>query len=464
MTLNCAFGGYACSAMCMNGENIAYTLNWGGSKDFYFSFFSSVYALGAAAGGILAGFIANKFGRRYALIVTDLIGIVACMLFLIPSTMTFGLGRIASGLTHGLAGSITPPFLKEMAPAEMSGKVGTMIQMQSCIGLLLVTLLGLALPINNYTGADNYWWMFMMAFPAVFLSVQLFGLLYLYPYDSPKWLIMNNKITEASSIINEIYIKHMVESVHRTLIQHYAETDGPGRHASAALVASKGSYKDILCDWRFRRMLIIGFGLMFLQQWCGINSVLLYSTRIFMSMTDTFNARIYTVALGFFNIIGVLIAGRYIESSGRRPLLAIGELGLGLVQIVLGVVISAGLSPLLVVVLISMYLMLYNVSMGTVVWIYCGEVLSMKAMGISVCFAWINVFFVLISFEFIIQLGIQTAFWLYGITCIAGFFFILASVNETKGLTKEEICQQVVVTQGYTFLLDSQLGSELAIR
>jgi len=462
LTLNCLYGGYCVNAMSMNSENIAYSLGWGDSKAAYISLFASIYAIGAAFGGLLAGSLAHHFGRRYSLLVTDLIGIAACLMFLIPTTLTFGLGRLSSGLTHGLSTAITPPFLKELSPADMSGKVGALVQMQSCYGILLVYLLGLALPINDYTNSWNEWWMFIMVLPAVFLAVQGFCLLYIYPYDSPKWLIINNKIHEASSILNEIYPKHMVESIHRTLVQHYTESIGPGGPVSSALVANKGTYREILCDWRFRKMLIVGFGLMFLQQWCGINAVLLYSTRIFESMTDTFNARLYTVALGVVNILGVLVAIRFIDSMGRRPLLALGELGLGIVQILLGIVIAAGLPPTLVVVLISIYLALYNISMGTVVWIYCGEVLSMRCMGMTVCFAWINVFFVLLSFQFIIEPGVQAAFWLYGITCIAGFFFILSYISETKGLTKEEIFQQVVVTKGFSYLFDSQLQAELA--
>jgi MFS family permease len=460
LTLNCLYGGYCVNAMSMNSENIAYSLGWRDSKQTYIYLFASIYALGAAAGGFLAGTIAHHFGRRFGLIVTDIIGIAACCLFLIPSTLTFGIGRLASGLTHGLVGTITPPFLKELSPSDMSGKTGAMVQMQSCIGILLVYVLGLALPIDDYTGSMNWWWMFMMVLPAGFLAVQLFGLLYIYPYDSPKWLIANDKLLEASNVLSSIYHKHAVEAVHRTLVQHYTDSEGPGGSVSAALVARKGTYKDILTDWRFRRMLIIGLGLMFLQQWCGINAVLMYSTIIFQSMTDKFTARLYTVGLGFVNIIGVLIAINCIDTYGRRPLLALGELSLGLVQVVLGIVIAAGLSPVLVVVLISAYLLLYNLSMGTVVWVYCGEVLSMKCMGLSVGFGWANVFFVLLSFQYIIVPGVHAAFLLYGVTCLSGFLFILAYIQETKGLTKEEICQQVVVTRGYSYLVDSQLTSK----
>jgi MFS family permease len=460
LTLNCVYGGYCVNAMSMNSENIAYSLGWGDSKQTYIYLFSSIYALGAAAGGILAGTIAERFGRRFGLIVTDIIGIAACCLFLIPSTLTFGIGRLAAGLTHGLVGTITPPFLKEMSPPDMSGKTMALVQMQGCVGIVLVYALGLALPIDDYTGAMNWWWMFMMVLPAGLLAVQLFGLLYIYPYDSPKWLVANDKLLEASNVLNSIYHKTAVELVHQTLVQNYTIAERPGGSVSAALVVRKGTYMDILTDWRFRRMLIIGLGLKFLQQWCGYNAVLINSTMIFQSMTDNFTARLATLGLGFINIIGVFIAINWIDTYGRRPLLALGELSLGLVQIVLGIVIAAELSPVFVVVLISAYLLLYNMSLGTVVTVYCGEVLSMRCMGLSVAFGWVNVFFVLLSFQYIIVPGVHAAFFLYGVTCLSGFLFILTYIQETKGLTKEEIYQQVVVTQGYSCLVDSQLTSK----
>jgi SP family sugar porter-like MFS transporter len=450
LTLNLLYGGYCSYATSMNSENIAHSLGWGDSTQTYMILLSSIYAIGAACGGILGSVLAHRYGRRYAMIISDIIGIVACSFFLIPLTLTFTIGRFGSGIVHGVAMAITPPFLKELSPPDISGRVGALVQLQTTTGILFVYCLGLALPIDDYSGAMNRWWMFMMVLPATFLMVQMFCLLYIHPYDSPNWLVANNKMVEASNVLTHIYSKDAVESVTRTLALIYTKSGAPEGLMGAGLIGRSAGFKELVTSWRFRRMMISGCGLMFLRSWCGVNAVFMYSTTIFASMTDKFTARVYTVIIGVVNVSGVLVAVYYLLTIGRRrDILGYGELGLGIIHIALSIVSAAELSDDLLVVMIGLFIVMYSSTIGTVVWVYIAEILSIRGMGLAVCFGMLNQFVVVLSFQFIIVPGLHSAFLLYGIICISGFFFIFSYLIETKGLTKEECFQKNIVTEGY---------------
>mmetsp|Transcript_32149 Transcript_32149/g.55525 ORF Transcript_32149/g.55525 Transcript_32149/m.55525 type:complete len:481 (+) Transcript_32149:7-1449(+) len=462
LTLNCMYGGYTSLAIAAALECASWELGWGESKGDYISFLAAIFAVGAAFGGVAAGILASTYGRRKALIISDIIGISSCVILFLPSaTLILAISRITGGFAFGLMLSITPPFLKEMSPAEMSGKTGNLVQLQICVGNLMGFISSLFLPISETSEAAGFLWRFVLIISLIPLAVQLFMLLYVYPYDSPSWLISERRIQEASQVIKTFYSGKGCESIHRSLVESYAENEGPDGPVSAALVARRASYYDVLFDWRFRRMLSIGLVLMMVQQWSGINAVTTYASIIFESITDRYSARCYTVLLGVVNLTAVLCVIPIIDKYGRVPLLWMGQLALGVVLVLLGLLCMVGGPDWLIVLMLCVYLAIYIPSLGSGIWVYCGEVLNMKSMGAAVCFNWINAFFVLLSFNFITSLGLSTAFWLYAVCCMLGSIYS-SKLIETRGLTKEQICSDVIVTKNYSYLKGSQYATIVA--
>lgn len=458
LSLNCVFGGYTTVAIGTALQCASWELNWGESTSTYISVLAAIFAIGAALGGVVAGMIAVIYGRRKALMIADIIGLVSCLIVFVPSTLMIGLGRLTCGFAFGLMLAITPPFLKEMSPAELSGKTGNLVQLQMCVGNLFGFMSALILPISQESVSSGNLWRYVLVFPSLFLMIQLFVLMYIYPYDSPAWLASENRIQEASQVLSSFYKGEGCETVHRTLIQNYTGTVVEGGPVSAALVARRASYRDVLFDWRFRRMLSIGLVLMMIQQWSGINAVMTYSSIIFESITDRYTARIYTLFLGLVNLGAVLAVIPIIDKFGRVPLLWIGQLTLSFILVCLAIVCTISVPNWLVVLMLCVYLAVFIPSLGSGIWIYCGEVLNMKSMGAAVCFNWINCFFVLLSFQIISSPGLFAAFGLYAACCLAGCVYS-ARLEETKGLTKEEIFQNVIVTQDYTYLKASEFAT-----
>ena len=67
------------------------------------------------------------------------------------------------------------------------------------------------------------------------------------------------------------------------------------------------------------------------------------------------------------------------------------------------------------------------------------------AMAVAVSALWIACFLLTCTFPLLKKaLGPAGAFWLYAAICVAGFFYILQRLPETKGKTLEEIEKELV--------------------
>jgi MFS family permease len=79
-----------------------------------------------------------------------------------------------------------------------------------------------------------------------------------------------------------------------------------------------------------------------------------------------------------------------------------------------------------------------------VTWVLISEIFPNRVRGlavsISVSALWVASFLLTFTFPVLNRaLGTAGTFWIYGAICLAGYFFVLARVPETKGKTLEEI-------------------------
>ena len=121
----------------------------GGAKPFFVSFFdlqsswskswaTSCALVGCLFGALGSGVLSERFGRKKLLI-------AAAVIFAVSSLGTGAAGhfqvfiawRICGGLAIGLASSLSPMYIAEIAPAQMRGKLVAVNQFTIVIGILL---------------------------------------------------------------------------------------------------------------------------------------------------------------------------------------------------------------------------------------------------------------------------------------------------------------------------------------
>jgi len=112
----------------------------------------SVVLVGAAVTAISGGSLSDRFGRRKMLLITSLIfiaGAVVCSAA--GSIPVLIVGRVVVGAGIGLASSVVPLYISEIAPADARGWQVSLFQLAITVGILVAY-------IADYTFAASGNW------------------------------------------------------------------------------------------------------------------------------------------------------------------------------------------------------------------------------------------------------------------------------------------------------------------
>ena len=254
--------------------------------------------------------------------------------------------------------------------------------------------------------------------------------------SSPRWLVAKGRDAEARRVFDRLGEGAT------------AEAEIASIHASLAAEGS-GSWRDLLAPG-IRPALLVGVGLAVFQQVTGINTVIYYAPEIFAQagIAGAKGELWAALVVGAVNVLATLIAVRWLDRVGRRPLLVAGLIGMGASLALLGAVFASGASGSSVgiasVVLIATYVACFAFSLGPIVWVLISEIYPLGVRGLAVSVAtmanWGANLVVGLSFLTLIEkLGRANTFWLFAALCVANLVFVLRVVPETKGKSLEEI-------------------------
>ena len=271
--------------------------------------------LGAIMGNIIAGKLADRFGRRRILMTTAMLFTISAIASALASDIgTFLVARIVGGIGVGMAILIAPMYIAEIAPRNLRGTLVTFNQLNIVLGISIAYF-------SNYyfqqTIADpDLKWRIMLGVEAV-PAILYLALLFTVP-RSPRWLMQKDKSDEAMSVLVKVHGKA------QSLIE-YQEID---RSLKEEVNRDKARWTDVFSA-RMKTVLIIGFGIAFFQQITGINAIFYYAPMIFeMAGGGKDAAFLQAAILGVTNVVMTVVAMFLIDSLGRKPLLYIGAAGI----------------------------------------------------------------------------------------------------------------------------------------
>ncbi len=430
----------------------------GGAKPFFERYFhlttnefasgwaNSCALVGCCFGALMAGALSDRFGRKKLLILCALLFTVTSIgNGLAPTFAVFVTWRICGGVAIGLASSLSPMYIAEVAPAQIRGRLVSINQLTIVIGILLAQLVNNSLGFGMEKGmseellAQSWYvqmgWRWMFALTAVPAALFLIGMFFLP--ESPRWLVKSGAADQAQSVLAKIgghdYASAALADINSTLVNEI----------------QKVNYRDLL-EPRMRKVLLIGIILAVFQQWCGINVIFNYADKIFTpagyEISDLLNKIVWT---GSVNFIFTLVAMGIVDRGGRRPLMLFGPVGLAIIYVLLGYCYFAGIqgSPILWLVLAA--IACYAMSLAPVTWVVISEIFPNRIRGAAIAVAvmslWIACFILTYTFPILDRhLGTAGTFWLYSGICLAGFIFIFFKLPETKNKTLEQIERELV--------------------
>lgn len=411
--------------------------------------------IGCIIGGLMGGYLSNRFGRRNSLLIAAFLFFIAAIgsawpelgfrsvesqeipYYLAGYVPEFVFYRIVGGIGVGLASMLSPMYIAEVAPAEIRGKLVSFNQFAIIFGQLLVYCVNYAI-----ASSGDQDWLNIVGWRYMFLSLAIpallfFGLLFTVP-ESPRWLTAQNKLSKAQNILSRILGSQRTEEALNSIISSLSSN--PSKKSSPLLKYGIG-------------VIVIGILLSAFQQLMGINVVLYYAPEVFKNLgASTDSALLQTIIVGVINLSFTTIAIFTVDKLGRKPLQIIGAIGMAIGMITLGTTFFLQLPAIIALTSMLFYIASFAISWGPVCWVLLSEIfpnsIRSKALSIAVAAQWITNYLVSWTFPImdkntylVSHFNNGFAYWLYGVISVVAAIFIWKWLPETKGKSLEELEQ-----------------------
>ncbi|MGQ4510762.1 sugar porter family MFS transporter [Streptomyces sp. DW26H14] len=393
---------------------------------------TSSIIVGCVVGVVIAGRLSDAIGRRKIMLGTSVVFVVGAIgEALAPSSGLLVAARILVGVGIGTETTIAPLYIAEVAPPRVRGRLVSFNQLFNTVGNLVVfTVSALISRMNSDAWNVSTGWRYTFGIGVV-PAVAFFLLLFLVP-ESPRWLVRAGRRAEALTVLTRI-----------------SATEDDARAELAAIEEASGAHaarlRDVLAP-RFRKTLLIGFGVALFQQITGINAIFYYAPEVFKSAgLGSNDAMSSTVLIGVVLVLATLLSMWLIDKAGRRSLLLVGAVAMTVLLAATGVVFRAPHpdGPLLLALILG-YVAFFAVSFGTVTYVVISEIFPTHIRGVAASVAtfalWGGNYLVSQFFPVLVSgIGSSSTFFLFSGISLLALVFTAVLVPETKGRSLEEV-------------------------
>jgi len=416
--------------------------------------------LGTIAGCVVSGTITDRFGRKKALILAAFlltVSAIGSMLtpqflgdpvhavwifsdtgFAFNSLIIF---RIIGGIGVGITSVVAPVYISELTLPENRGKIVSIYQLSITLGILLAFLIdwivlnraGSSAGIITNEGTGFWNWLFVhelwrgMFGTEIPIALLFLALLFFTP-ESPRWLVANERKSEALKIMEKI-------SGEELAVIQMAEID-------EMVKSETGGFKELFAPF-LRIPLLIGILLPMFAHLSGIAAIMYFAPNIINeSIQSVESSFLGAVLVGLVNSAFTFVAILNIEKFGRRKLLLIGVTGAFVSLAAVGILFAIGSK--FVIIPLLFYVASFAFSFGPIVWVIISEIFPTRIRGLAVSIGSFSLmvtgfFITLTNPIFIKTISPGGTFFLYAGLTIPAIWFIWRFVPETKGKSLEEI-------------------------
>ncbi|XP_029168626.1 solute carrier family 2, facilitated glucose transporter member 5-like isoform X2 [Nylanderia fulva] len=406
----------------------------------------SIFLIGGVSGSLIAGWLSDRFGRKGALSVGNICGIVGAILFLLVrhlnSVEFFLIARVMVGLSGGLATALLPMYMTEIAPIKLRGAVGVLCQLGITCGVLLGQIAGL----KTVLGTPESWHIMLASFlplcvAALFVTIAL--------PESPKYLyIIKGEQTKALKELSRL------RNMDIMLLQN--EVTSLRQELAMRSMTDRWNIQRVLKEPSVRLPLFLVCLMQAGQQLSGINAVFYYSNSIFLGAgLGITGAEYATLGTGVANILMAIISVPIMSFFSRRKVLFLsGYLCVGCLTalcIFILLIETASFMAVLCTISVLAYVIFYGIGLGPIPFFIGSELFDVgprpAAMSLGSVFNWGGNFVVGMLFP-----SLQAAIGPCVFLIFAGITLIMVQVNrvylpETRGRSTTEIA--AAMTRGF---------------
>ncbi|KAI1034846.1 hypothetical protein LB504_004840 [Fusarium proliferatum] len=418
-------------------------------------FMTGMLEFGAFLGCFFMPWMADKISRKKALaVVVVIFNIGAILQTAAVNYEMLVLGRTVGGIGVGTLALGAPLYISEISPPNLRGTLLVLESISICAGV--VVSFYITYGTRHLEGEIAF--RLPLGLQMVSATVVGVGILF-FPY-SPRWLALVGRTEDALSNLSRM--RRLPPDDSRVLIEYQGiiaeaqfqktvlERRHPGKQGFKLEVLT---WLDLFNHKTWRRT-AVGCGILFFQQFSGINAFIYYAPTLFQSLGQS--EEMSLTMSGIFNVLQLVAVGVcffIIDRVGRRPLAIFGGVGgavsWGIMAILVGIFshdwkanAAAGWGC---VAMAFIFILCYGVSYSPLGWALPSEVFPSatrsKGVALSTATCWICNFIVgVITPPMLESIGFGT-YVFYGSWCAiaAGWAYFL--VPETKGRSLEEMDQ-----------------------
>jgi MFS transporter, SP family, arabinose:H+ symporter len=392
---------------------------------FELGFTVSIALWGTVAGAIFAGDIGQRIGTRTTLRIMAFLYVLSALgCALAWSWPAFLAARLLGGLGIGGSSVLGPVYIAELAPPRYRGRLVGLFQINIVVGILLAYFSNFIIASMQMGTMEWRWEFGVAALPAI-----LFLLMLLSIPDSPRWLAARGRVDEARATLRllddadpEIELTAIRESIH----QEVSDSQEP------------------LFRRRYMKPILLAIVIAAFNQLSGINAVLYYLNDIFAAAGfSKVSGGMQAVMIGAVNLVATLVAMALIDKLGRKTLLLIGCVGMGVSLGCVAYIFQSGHGRGSLIYFVGGYTVSFALSSGAVVWVYMSEIfpnrVRVKGQALGCAVLWVMNGIISQFFPQLAARSESLPFVLFASGMVLQFFVILAFFPETKNLSLEEL-------------------------
>jgi SP family xylose:H+ symportor-like MFS transporter len=394
----------------------------------------SIALWGTVIGSIVIGKPGDVYGRKAMLFLCGILYLFSALGCAFATTWIMLLtARFLGGLAIGAASVMAPMYIAEIAPGRLRGRLVAVAQFNIVAGILVAFFSNYVLV--NHFGANNWRWMFgVMAVP----STLFFLLLFLVP-ESPRWLVKKSLVDKAKSVLQSVGAQNV---------------DAELKDIVDSLKQETGTSVTKLFQRKYGFAVMCAVLLAIFNQLSGINVIMYYAPMIFEKAgASTDASMLQAVAVGVTNMVFTIIAMFFIDKLGRKTLLLIGAVGMGLSLAGAGMhyLKPDFMTGMGVVAFIVGFIAFFAFSQGAVIWVFLAEIfpnkVRAKGQALGSFTHWIMNALIGLAFPVVLaRLGGGPIFMFFAIMMVPFFFFVWKMLPETKGKSLEEL-EKIIVRE-----------------
>ncbi|CAL4957500.1 unnamed protein product [Urochloa decumbens] len=391
-----------------------------------YSVFGSILTAGAMLGAFVSGTLADRAGRRCNGDIGSSLHSWISLDKSSPSVLWLDIGRLSIGCGIGLLSYVVPVYISETAPKNLRGGFATVNPLMICCGTSRAYVLGTFIT-----------WHTLAIIGVAPCLLQLAGLVVIP--ESPRWLARIGHPHEFEAALQKLRGKETDISKEAVEIKDFTEKL---QHLPKSKMVD-------LFHKEYISAVIVGAGLMVLQQFGGMNAIFFYANQIFVSAGfSSGNTGMLAMVAVQAPVTGLAVL--LMDKAGRRPLLMVSAAGTCLGCALVGLSFLAKehhwgkyLNIVLALTGILIFTGSFSIGMGGIPWVIMSEIFPINMKGTAGSFVtlvnWLGSWIVSYAFNFLLAWSSYGTFFFFASICGLTFVFVERLVPETKGRTLEEI-------------------------